>query len=96
MISYDDFLNSIDKEAYNREAEKIMALVKAGHKFEFIKKSDRPLKSIRTDTKHEVDVTIPVVETQIEPIPEPELPTPIYKEEDKPVNLEPESKELLS
>ena len=96
MISYDDFLNSIDKEAYNREAEKIMALVKAGHKFEFIKKSDRPLKTIRTDKKHQVNVTIPVVETPDIPSPEPKLPTPIYKEEEKPVNLEPESKELLS
>lgn len=96
MISYDDILNNIDKDAYNREAEKIMALVRAGHKFTIVKPTADIRKSIRTDKKHEVKVTRPVIENPVIPILEPELPTPIYKEEEKPVNLEPESKELLS
>ncbi len=92
MVSYDEFLNSIDKEAYNREAEKIMTLVRAGHKFEFIKKPDRTKKYIRTDKK----VLVPERQPEIETLPEANLSTPIYKEEENAINLEPESKELLS
>ncbi len=100
MISYDDFLNSIDKEAYNREAEKILALVRAGHKITIVKPTADIKKSIQSDKKLiktanriAANLPEPIVES---PIQEDELPNPIYKEEEADFNLEPESKELLS
>ncbi|MFA5667029.1 MAG: DDE-type integrase/transposase/recombinase [Candidatus Cloacimonadaceae bacterium] len=101
MESYDDILNSIDKEAYNREAEKIMALVKTGHKFEFIKKPANTKKTVRTEIiepepKVQEHLPVPIIESQLIQMAEPELPSPIYEEEYEDFNLEPESKELLS
>jgi len=101
MATYDDILNNIDKEAYNREADKIMALVRAGHKITIVKPTAGTQKTIHSDKKlvktaSRIVANLPQPIIESPSIPEPDLPAPISKEEDADINLEPEAKELLS
>jgi len=101
MATYDDILNNIDKEAYNREADKIMALVRAGHKITIVKPTAGTPKSIQSDKKliktaNRMVSNLPEPIIESSSIPEPDIPAPLYKEVDADINLEPEAKELLS
>jgi putative transposase len=101
MATYDDILNNIDKEAYNREAEKIMALVRAGHKITIVKPPADTQKTIHSDKKlvktaSRITANLPKPIFESPSISEPDLPAPLYKEGKADINLEPESKELLS
>ena len=101
MATYDDILNNIDKEAYNREADKIMALVRAGHKITIVKPTADTQKTIQSDKKliktaNRIAATLPEPIIESPSIPEPDLPAPLCKEGESDINLEPEAKELLS
>lgn len=101
MATYDDILNNIDKEAYNREADKIMALVRAGHKITIVKPTADTQKTIHSDKKliktaNRIVAVLPEPIVESHSIPEPDIPAPLYKEVEADINLEPESKELLS
>ena len=94
---------NIDIEAYNREAQEIMELVKAGHTIKFVGPAQIRKDSIRTELikpKPRVKAHKPVTTIESQPElklePEPEVPLPIDEEEDSPINLEPDAKELLS
>ncbi|MDD2229309.1 MAG: Mu transposase C-terminal domain-containing protein [Candidatus Cloacimonetes bacterium] len=96
MELIEDIIAQANSEGYDEDAKRIMALIKSGQEVKFLRAAGNRKKTIRTDNKSiklKINKTEPN-QTEIMPIPEPELPSPIYKEE-HPV-LIPDSKELLS
>ena len=103
MQTLEEIIGQYNRAEYDADCRRIAELIKSGVPIKFTKYDSGSQKTIRMEKKRAKTRNQAQTEHQVkavEPVPSPQpiesLPAPLYKEEKPTINMEVESKELLS